>query len=54
MTVISVLGPQVKAGIRNVQYPVYSLIFKKIIKEISGDVKFRTEWTGVRFTQGPV
>jgi hypothetical protein len=27
--VISVLGPQVKARIRNVQCPVYSMIFNK-------------------------
>ena len=44
------LGPQVKAVIRNVQCPVYS----KIIKEKTGDLKFRSEWTGFRFTQGPV
>jgi hypothetical protein len=26
----------------------------KIIKEKTGDLKFRLEWTGLRFTQGPV
>jgi hypothetical protein len=26
----------------------------KIIKEKTGDLKFRLEWTGFQFTQGPV
>ena len=43
------MGPQIKVGIRNVQW-----FLTKIIKEKTGDLKFRSEWTVFRFTQGPV